>query len=453
MLNQPLLCFYKPDKVRGDIKMKLHDMLFLVLLALISPLAVTADSISDKAEINKLNNSEMFGRILLIGFPDQHINRIQRAPLTYRHRGGYRSSTWSKRISTQLEDEYRLQKITEWPMTEIGVHCAVYLVPSNQSVAKTITLLEMDKRVQIVQKIHLFKTRTQHYNDPYFKLQSNLHTMQINQVHGITTGRNVNIAMIDTGVDLEHPDLAGQIEINKNFASGISSSFSSDMHGTAVAGIIVARKDNETGIIGVAPNASLLALKACWPDQPDNFEAICNSFTLALAVNAAIKLGVKVLNLSLSGPQDPLLELLLNKAIANGIIVIAADPGIDRDDRQRFPASLKNVIPVQTLRMSGLNDMSHKNSISAPGENILTTLPHGTYDYVSGSSLSAAMVSGVVALLLELKPDLSRDEIINILQKSVLSTNSAAQEGLAYGINANTAVMEICKTIGCSEKL
>ena len=435
-------------------KMKAGRWLFAVLLVVLSPLVVTADSISDKMEINKLNNSEIFGRILLIGFPDQHINRIQRAPLTYRHRGGYRSSTWSKRISTQLEDDYRLQKITEWPMTEIGVHCAVYLVPSNQSVAKTITLLKMDKRVQIVQKIHLFKTRTQHYNDPYYKLQSNMHSMQINQVHGITTGRNVNIAMIDTGVDLEHPDLAGQIEINKNFASGISSSFSSDMHGTAVAGIIVARKDNETGIIGVAPNASLLALKACWPDQPGNFEAICNSFTLALAVNAAIKLGVKILNQSLSGPQDPFLELLLNKAIAKGIIVIAADPGIDRDyDGQRFPASLKNVIPVETLRMSGLNDMSHKNSISAPGENILTTLPHGTYDYVSGSSLSAAMVSGVVALLLELKPDLSRGEIIDILQKSVLSTDSAAQEGPAYGINANTAVMEICKTIGCSEKL
>ena len=387
-------------------------------------------------------------RILLVGFTDRSIKRVQGASLStsYRRRGSYQSSTWSKRITEQIAEDYHLQKMTEWPMTEVGVNCVVYRVPEATSMEDAMQRLGQDDRVDIVQKLQQFKTKAYQYNDPYYQLQSNLQKMQIDLAHAKSTGRNVAIAMIDTGVDMQHSDLIGQISQNENFASDVSSSFVIDMHGTAVAGIMVARKDNETGIIGVAPDAKLIALKACWPERPDSIEAICNSFTLALAVNTAIKSGANILNMSLAGPQDPLLEILLNKAIEKGIIVIAADPG--PGDKERFPASLNNVISVQIAQQTGAK-LPIDEVISAPGVNILTTLPHGTYDFISGSSLAAAQISGIVALLLELKPDLKLTEIKKVLHQAGLSSKN----NVNYQINANTAVLEICENSLCSENL
>lgn len=401
----------------------------------------------DAEELSTVLDPSIADHLLLIGFPDQSINRVQSASSTsYRRRGGYQSSGWSQRITQQIAEDYHIQKITEWPMSEVGVHCVVYQVPAGASVPETMQRLSQDTRVSIVQNMHLFKTEAHQYNDPYFKLQANLQQMQISLAHGKTTGKNITIAMIDTGVDLTHPDLIDQIKQNENFASGISPDFSNDKHGTAVAGIMVARKDNGTGIIGIAPDAKLIALKACWSQQTDSIEAVCNSFTLALAVNTAIKSGAKILNMSLTGPQDSFLELLLNKAIEKGIIVIAADTGLDKKD-ENFPASLKNVISVQSLRQP--DQLQQLQTITAPGENILTTLPHGTYDFISGSSIAAAEVSGIVALLLELKSDLTVAEAKSILQKSELpATNQTFS-----GINANTAVAVLCETTSCPQEV
>jgi subtilisin family serine protease len=293
--------------------------------------------------------------------------------------------------------------------------------------------------------MNTFSTQASQVKDPYFKLQSNLKQMQINQAHGITTGKNVSIAMIDTGVDLQHPDLAGQISKNENFAASYSSGFSTDKHGTAVAGVMVARKDNGVGITGIAPDAKLIAYKACWPNQTDSMDAVCNSYTLALAVNSAIRASVNILNMSLTGPQDPLLELLLNKAIEKGIIVVASNTKIPEDEN--FPASLQDVISVQSSQKAGSKPTLGDKEISAPGDKILTTLPHGTYDFISGSSISAAEISGIIALLKEIKPSLTLAEVKSILEKSQL----LSQHDHFGGINANTAVLALCETASCPE--
>lgn len=424
------------------------SLLLTLLLSIFSGFSESSSFDADKAELPSLFNPADAGHLLLVGFYDQTINRPQTitSTSTYRRRGSYQSSTWSKRITEQIAEDYHLQKISEWPMTEVGVHCVVYRVPATEVIPETMQKMALDRRISVVQKMNLFNTKAYEYNDPYYKLQSNMKLMQIDKVHAKTTGRNVIIGMIDTGVDLDHPDLRGQITESENFAEGISPGFSSDKHGTAVAGIIVAKKDNGTGIIGVAPNAKLVALKACWPDQADSMASVCNSYTLARAVNTAIKLGVKVLNMSLTGPQDPLLEILLDKAIEKGIVVVAADTGLN-DENSNFPASLKNVIPVRVIGQAGADQNTNDSAISAPGDNILTTLPHGTYDFISGSSIAAAEVSGIVALLLELKPDLVLHEIKSILLKS----GRPEEMNMISVINANHAVIALCETTSCQE--
>ncbi len=404
---------------------------------------------NDTAE-DLLLNAAYADRIIMVGFRDQHIGRIQTnaSAFGYRRRGSYQSSSWSQRITSELAEKYGLVKLTEWPMTEIGVHCAVYLLPVGLSANSAIQLMSQEEEIEIVQKLHRYKTEGHRYNDPYYQLQSNMHSMEIESAHGRSTGKNIAIAVIDTGVDMEHPDLAGQIELNKNFVSAISKGFSDDMHGTAVTGVIAARKDNKTGIIGVAPDAKIIALKACWPDQSGSFEASCNSFSLALAVNTAIKLGAKILNLSLSGPEDPLLAQLINKAQQKGMIVVAADPG-EKYPQNRFPASLKGVIPVQSLDDVDTHHSFENGSLKAPGKHILTTLPYGTYDFISGSSLSAAQVSGLVALMLELTPDLNAEQTQAILQKSIQLQEDDKKHDRIANLNAGKMIQMLCKDNRC----
>lgn len=426
-----------------------HWLLISLMLLTISLPSEGGEPEAERAELSSLFKPADAEHLLLVGFEDQSIDRpsVITSASSYRRRGSYQSSTWSKRISDQIAEDYHLQKLAEWPMTAVGVHCVVYRVPAPDSVPEKIREMGEDKRISVVQKMHLFKTRSYGHDDPYFKLQSNIKLMKIDEVHAKTTGRNVVIGMIDTGVDSAHPDLTGQITRNENFAAEVSPSFTSDKHGTAVAGIMVAKKNNGTGIIGVAPDAKLVALKACWPDRRDSISSVCNSYTLALAVNTAVKAGVKVLNMSLTGPRDALLEILLNKAIEKGIIVVAADTGLN-EENENFPASMKNVISVRAMGQSASEEPADNRPVTAPGDKILTTLPHGTYDFISGSSMAAAEVSGIVALMLELKPGLGVEEVKSVLHQSA----SPDKLGMFSGINADHAVLALCKAKNCAEE-
>lgn len=153
--------------------------------------------------------------------------------------------------------------------------------------------------------------------------------------------------------------------------------------------------------------------------------------------------------MSLTGSYNPLLEILLNKAMSEGIVVVAADPGLT-SYKERFLASLNNVIPVQTLSRFNFGNFIQSQSIKAPGENILTPLPHGTNDFVSGNSLAATQISAVTALLMEIKPDLTLAEAKTILQKSSAATAPKSHKHLFQGINAKMAVLELCKSNACS---
>ncbi len=359
-------------------------------------------------------------RTILVTFVDRGIMRSPFSSLTtgYRPSNNYKTSTWSRNTATRLSADYQLKNIDAWAVTELGVQCVVFEFSDTRSMEEILTLLAKDPQVEMVQPMGVFKTHAtkSKRKDPYSKFQTGVQSLQLEQVHRITTGKNIKIALIDTGVELNHPDLAGQISTTGDFTKEHAKQFSTDLHGTAVAGIIAAIKNNGIGGVGVAPDAEVLALKACWLQQGMT-HATCNSFTLALAINKAIKMDVDILNLSLGGSSDPLVDRLIDKAIEKGIIVVAADPGLYRSE-ERFPASKKNVISVQLSRKQSETKSLDNNTIIAPGIDILTTIPTATYDFLTGSSFSAAHVSGIAALLLELKPDLTPQAIMNLLISS-----------------------------------
>src|SRR5262245_61924563 len=224
--------------------------------------------------------------------------------------------------------------------------------------------------------------------------------MGVEAAHHSSRGRGVRVAVIDTGLGDGHPDLAGRVVETRDFVGAGRADAHAEAHGLAVAGLIAASADNGEGIVGVAPEADIVALRSCWQPDPSR-EAACNSFTLALALAAAIDLRTPVINLSLTGPRDPLLERLLERAIHHGAVVVGAVPE-DAAASVSFPTALASVIAVQSAEAAGADRAAADGAawVLAPGRELLTLAPGGRYDFENGSSLAAAQVSGVVALLL-----------------------------------------------------
>ena len=182
-----------------------------------------------------------------------------------------------------------------------------------------------------------------------------------------------------------------------------------ETHGTAVAGIIAAHADDGLGIAGIAPEARLLALRACWPAAASGEIALCSSFTLAKALQFALEEKAQVINLSLGGPRDRLLERLLDTALSRGITIVgAANPDVGDGG---FPASHRGVLAVA-------GDDGHDvagDILLAPGRDIPTTLVDQKWGFVTGSSFAAAHVTGLVALLRELAPELRPQQLRDAL--------------------------------------
>ncbi|MFY9822598.1 MAG: S8 family serine peptidase [Thermoanaerobaculia bacterium] len=320
------------------------------------------------------------------------------------------------RNTAELSRTYRMRVVVAWTLASIGEHCVVFEVPRGRSPREMVQRLSSDPRVGLAQTVGTFET--QGGGDPLSNLQHGSQALHVQQAHRMATGKGVKVAVIDTGVDFQHPDLIGRIAKANDFVHQQNAPFTADIHGTAVAGVIAAA-NNDIGIVGVAPGAEIYALKACWPRSPGSREAECNSYTLALAVEFAIDEKVQVLNLSLAGPEDPLLSKLLGAALSRGIVVVAADGGAPSHS---FPANVKGVLGVvgsDDLK-GGLARPSERftSSLAAPAVDIISTAPPNSYDFFSGSSLAAAEVTGIVALLLEKNPKLTPAQIRDVLHKS-----------------------------------
>ena len=304
-----------------------------------------------------------------------------------------------------LAAEYAITRVSGWPMRTLGVHCEVFATARGSDAEAVAARLAHDPRVDSAEPMRQFRTLTNNV-DPYRPLQHALDTLEVDAAHAMSSGAGVRVAVIDSGIDASHPDLAGVVRSRRDFTSGPLAP-----HGTEVAGLIAARGANGTGILGVAPMAQLDDLRACRAGAAADAPAVCDSYTLAQALDFAVNSQVDVINLSLAGPDDALLARLLAGAEARGIsVVVAAPPAADIADR--FPASVPTVVAVATSEGAA---QWPATAIRAPGIDVLTTFPGNRYDYGSGSSLSSAHVSGVVALMRSLDRSLNPGQVRALL--------------------------------------
>jgi len=364
---------------------------------------------------------------------------------SYMRRRGYRSSPATEATLDRIAKDYDVQRIDGWPILSLGVYCEVFSLDENVEPDAIIANLEADPSVESVQAMNIFDTLSTAYDDPYADLQPALLTLEIEEAHRLATGRGITVAIIDTWVDSNHPDFGGRVTKSRDFVGRKPDGNGNDIHGTGVTGVIASSANNKIGIVGVSPDVQIMALGACWQIGQGSSAARCSSFTLARAIDYALANPPDIINLSLAGPADPLLSRLLAAAIDQNVIVVTASADSNHEN-QSFPASLNFVIATQAAETANA-DTTPWHRVSAPGRDILTTAPASGYSFMSGSSLAAAHVSGVVALMREREPDLSADQAAMLLQ------GAERRVGDQRTLSACKALAQLLGAAGCADAM
>lgn len=322
--------------------------------------------------------------------------------------GDQQTRAGRRRLAARIARRHGLTLAGEgWPMPLIGLDCYVVTVPAGRTLDSAVADVAHDPLVVWSQPVNQFRAQGDEPDagDPLFAVQPAAKTWHLAELHRVATGRGVVVAVVDSKIEVNHPDLAGQFVANIDFLPDHPSG--PERHGTAVAGVIAAKEGNGIGIVGIAPQSRLMALRACWQiDGGGAAVTVCDSLSLAKAIQFAIVHNAAIINLSLTGPPDLLLAKLLAVAAMRQIAVVAAyDPSLPRGG---FPASEPSVIPVTI-------DSSPKvppGVYAAPGEDVPTTEPGGKWDLVNGSSFAAAHVSGLIALIREADVRASRTTLV-----------------------------------------
>jgi hypothetical protein len=299
-----------------------------------------------------------------------------------------------ERIAKRIASDNGLAVIDSWPMPILGVDCFVMEIGNGASQDEVIARVSKDRNVAWSQPLSEFHTRNSpvERSDPLFPTQPSAGSWKLAELHRVATGRGISVAVIDSQIQLDHPDLAGQITERADFVPGHA--VAAEAHGTGIAGVISAREGNGVGIVGIAPGARLMALRACWQSGADG-STRCDSLSLARALQYSIDHRAQIVNMSLSGPSDILLAKLIDLALERGMSVVAAfDPSLPKGG---FPASETGVVAVADETLPSLPPLVY----GAPGRDVPTTEPGGRWYLVDGSSYAAAHISGLLALIRE----------------------------------------------------
>jgi thermitase len=252
-------------------------------------------------------------------------------------------------------------------------------------------------------------------NDPYYAAyQWHLPKVNAPAAWDSTTGSaGVTVAVVDSGVQATHPDLAGRVLAGYDFVNNDADPSDDNGHGTAVAGVAAAKGNDGIGVAGAAWNVSILPVKVMAANGSGSHSAIANG------INYSADRGARIVNLSIGGTSSSrTLQSSVNYANSKGCILIAA-AGNNGSSTTVYPAAYSGVTAVSALTptdtLASFSSYGSFVDISSPGEGITTSWVNGGYVTISGTSFSSPLVAGIAALALSVNPSLSNTAVASLL--------------------------------------
>lgn len=278
-------------------------------------------------------------------------------------------------------------------------------------------------------------------NDPDYSLEWHLAAIQAPGAWNYTVGsRTVPVAMIDSGVDGTHPDLAANLVAGYNFVSGNTNTSDTMGHGTTTAGTLAAVGNNGIGVVGVEWTSAIMPLVVV------DSTGYASYLNIADAIIYAAEHGVRVANISIGGTSSSsTLQTAVNYAWSQGTVVFAS-AGNGGANAPYYPAGCQYVVAVgatdQNNNWASFSNYGTFLSVVAPGVNVYTTAEGDSYTYGSGTSYSSPIAAGVAALMLSYSPSLSASTLVSELEQTATDLGTPGyDEYYGWGlVNATNAI-------------
>jgi subtilisin family serine protease len=325
-------------------------------------------------------------------------------------------------IEADLAQSFNVVILERVPLPLIDARLVRMRIPDGRDVPAVVAAISADPRVGQAQPNFLYRQN----GDAAAKagpvaaagsllgLQYALTKLGTVEAHRFARGQGSRIAVIDSGVDATHPDLATARIEHFDATDETMATSDLDSHGTGIAGIIGARGN----VIGVAPASELVSARV-FRKAPGGPGSIATTVAVLKGMTWSIERNARVLNMSFAGPRDPLLERHVKAAAARGAISVAAAGNNGAAATPAYPAAYEDVIAVTAIdAQDRLYEKANRGSyvaIAAPGVDVIVAAVGHSHQFQSGTSFAAAHVSGIVALLLEVNPELTPDALREIL--------------------------------------
>jgi hypothetical protein len=352
------------------------------------------------------------------------------------------AATTTTQQTDALARRQRLTRLQSVTFQLGGTTLVRWKIADRRSVPAVVRALETDSTVLSAQPNYLFSLQDEtatraapSEGDPGQYMLDKLH---LPQAHELAKGNKILVAVIDSGIDVTHPDLAGDIA---GSFDALGSGLKAHQHGTAIAGAIAAHGR----LMGAAPAAQILAVRAF---SGSGGADDGNTFAIMSGLDWAVSHGARVINMSFAGPQDPGITRSLAAAHERGVTLVAAAGNKGANSPPLYPAADTNVIAVTATdandRLPAFANRGRYVAVAAPGVDLMLLAPNGTLQLSSGTSFSAAYVTGTAALMLERRPTLLPDTLRQALTGTAHRLDKAADDQSGSGlVDAYQAVLSL----------
>jgi hypothetical protein len=329
------------------------------------------------------------------------------------------------------------------PLPAAGAGLAVFEITDGLAVPVKVAALAADPRIAAAQPDFVYDTSQASASASPSQVAYGLQMIGADVVQRVSRGEGILVGVIDAGIDTGHAALAKKVASQ---ADVTGTGWTPDAHGTLVAGVIASEPDSNALYAGVAPGVGLVAVKSCVPLSSRQIAARCWSSTLARGIEAAASKNVRVINMSVGGPDDKLLARMVEAVNRRGIVVVSAAGNDGPSGKPSYPAGFDHVIAVTAVdAATHLYDRATRGAfitLAAPGVDVMSTGPGGRAQLFSGTSAATAFATGAIALLLRQRPTLSYTELSAVLRQTAHDLGAAGPDPeFGYGL------LDVCRAL------